>query len=215
MTTYAIGTYVNILSNGIMGDTVIPSVGDVRKDTVYGETSSLTGTLIPATIYVTGETTAFEEYIAALMTKLSNSTVATDSDNITLGETVDLAGKKSDEFPRLEVLITKIKCNGYNAQRKMSWSLRYSIMGWIHTDSDSEYPTLAEIKAITSFAKETLDLNYTFLDDKQLGNPACTGFGKLGDYPEIFIEKELIPRTIAFLCDVEAHIYISDTEAVT
>lgn len=157
---------------------------------------------------------SFSEYFTALNSKLANSTYVTDTSNITFGESPDIASYTASKFPRLEILIVKLKCNGYVSQRKMTWAIRYAIVGYIATDTDSFFPTVSEINEITNFSKETVDLNYQFLNDKQAGTPPCTGFETLGQYPEIFIEKELIPKTITFIADVEAQILIPDTEVL-
>ena len=99
-------------------------------------------------------------------------------------------------------------------QRQQEWTIRYGIAGYIKTSTNSFFPTLAEVNQITNFAKETVDLNFQFLDDKQSGSPPCTGFEIMGQYPEIFIEKELIPKTITFIADIEAQVLLPDTEVL-
>lgn len=157
---------------------------------------------------------AFDEYFTALHTKLQGASEIADTDNVTFGESVDIEYLKDSDFPRLETLIVKLKCDGYESQRNQRWAIRYGIAGYFRTTTDNMFPTLAEVNRAVNFGKEVVDLNYQFLDDKQAGSPPCTGFEQLGHFPEIFVEKELIPSTMAFIAFIEASVLIPDTETL-
>jgi hypothetical protein len=151
-------------------------------------------------------------YFSALTTKLGTCTYITDSNNIIIGESVDIAGLKSSYFPRLEILITKDKGDGYESQRRMRFQFRYSIAGYIMRNSQSV--TITDVVNIMNFALNVRALNYNFLDDKQSGNPPCSGFDSLGAFPECFYEWELFGPVSAFILEIEANINTIDTEVL-
>jgi hypothetical protein len=143
--------------------------------------------------------------------------VITDPKNVIVGESEDLY-KHFDKdcepigFPRLEILITKDKGEGYYSQRNMNYTLRYSIAGYLvrdHLDVDIE-----DAVSLSAFGSEVRALNYSFLDDKQASNPPCSGFLQMGEFPEIFYEFELFPSEknaiSAFIFHAEAHLEQND-----
>lgn len=157
----------------------------------------------------------FSDYFDTLTKKLYRSSYITDSANIIFGEYPDIQALADSFFPRVEVLLTKCKCNGYVDQRNMSWSLRYGVAGYMRRTNASELMlTATEMGDIINFGKEICDLNYEFLDDKQEGEPPCDGFMMLGEFPEIFAEFELFPKISAFVFEMEAILYLADTEVV-
>lgn len=157
---------------------------------------------------------AFSDFFTALNTKYASSSYVTDTDNIVFGESVDVMSLGEDSFPRLETLVIKAKCNGYADQRNLEWALRFGTAGFIKVDNDTPHLTLSELSQITNFGVETVSLVYQLLDDKQSGSLVLDSFEKFGEYPEIFIEKELFPNTVAFLFAHEAHFLLPDTEVL-
>jgi hypothetical protein len=151
-------------------------------------------------------------YLDSLITKLASTTLITDTNNIIVGETQDVFKLSDTQFPRLEILVAKDKCDGYVAQRKQNYSFRYSIMGMIkRTSMDT---TKSDMLTLMGFGIQVRALNYQFLDDKQAGNPPSSDFTKMGEFPECFYEFEMYAPLSAFLLDMEAHFYLSDTEGV-
>lgn len=150
------------------------------------------------------------DYLLSLETKLKTCTVITNSDLVVMGESADILGLDDDQFPRLEVLITKDRQEGYASQRKIDYAFRYSIAGYTRRVSDAV--SFNDMVGIMSFGTEVRKLNYSFLDDKQAGSPPCTGFLMMGEFSETFYEFELFPRTNAFILEIEAKLELSDTE---
>lgn len=151
-------------------------------------------------------------YLDALEAKFQESTFATTAANVVVGESIDLMGLARDtaNFPRLEILITKDKASGYGSQRNIDFDFRYSVAGYIRRESDDV--STQDMKNIMNFGTEIRALNYQFLDEKQQGNPPCVGFSRLGEYPETFYEFELFPKITAFIFEMNALLYLSDTQ---
>lgn len=150
------------------------------------------------------------DYLLSLETKLKTCSVITNPALVVMGESDDILGLEDDLFPRLEVLITKDKQEGYSSQRKIDYAFRYSIAGYTRRDVDAV--SFNDMVGIMSFGTEVRKLNYSFLDDKQAGNPPCTGFLMMGEFSETFYEFELFPKTNAFILEIEAKLELSDTE---
>jgi hypothetical protein len=155
---------------------------------------------------------ALDTLFESVDTKLKTCSFITDVNNVTYGENPDIAGKDATFFPRIETLVVKFKCNGYADQRNLQWELRLGSAVYIRSDSYARFPTLGEMKTIAQYGKEVADKYFSFLDDKQAGLPPCVGFEKLYDYPEIFFEKELIPKTMAALIFTSIELLLPDTE---
>lgn len=150
------------------------------------------------------------DYLTALETKLKTCTVITNPALVLIGESDDILGLQDDQFPRLEVLISKDKQEGYSSQRKIDYAFRYSIAGYSRRSVDAV--SLADMVGIMNFGTEVRKLNYSFLDDKQAGSPPCAGFLMMGEFSETYYEFELFPRTNAFILEIEAKLELSDTE---
>lgn len=158
---------------------------------------------------------AIDDLVEAVDTKLKTCSFIADTDNVLFGEEPDSSGLNDTEFPRIETLIVKAKCDGYANQRQLQWSIRLGSAVYFRTTNTNFTATLAEFKTAAQYGKEVLDKYFSFLDDTQAGNPPCDGFELVGDYPEIFIEKELIPKTVAAIVLVEIKLLLSDTETLT
>jgi len=150
------------------------------------------------------------DYLTSLQTKLQTCTLITNPDLVLMGESKDIFGLQDDQFPRLEVLIDKDKQEGYASQRTMNYDFRYSIAGFIRRVDDAV--SFADMVTLTNFGVEVRNLNYSFLDDKQAGNPPCNGFLMMGQFTECFYEFELFPRTSAFIIVMGAFLELLDTE---
>ena len=154
---------------------------------------------------------SFGVYLKALEAKLKTSVLIADPDNVVMGDSRDILALPDTAFPRLEVLITKVKTNGYFSQRQQMFAFRYTIAGYIRRTVDEV--DFDDMVTLMDWGRQVVALNYSFLDDKQAGSSPCTGFLKMGDYPETFYDFELVDRISTFLIiDMEAQIQLSDTE---
>lgn len=158
---------------------------------------------------------ALDELIEAVDNKLKDCSFLTSTDNVIFGEEYDNLGQDDSAFPRLETLIVKLKCNGYVDQRNLQWSLRLGTACYFRTDNNNVTANLTEMITAIQYGKEIADMYFSFLDERQAGNAPCNGFEQLGDYPEIFFEKELIPKTMAAIVLVEIELLLPDTETLT
>ena len=157
---------------------------------------------------------ALDDLLGAIDTKLKTCSFISDTSNVVFGEEPILSGLSDEKLPRLETLIIKLKCNGYADQRNLQWALRLGTAVYFRTDNESYTANLLEMQTAILYGKEIADKYFSFLDDRQAGNPPCNGFEQLGDYPEIFFEKELIPHTMAAIVEIEIELLLPDTETL-
>lgn len=155
---------------------------------------------------------ALDELLEAIDIKLKSCSFVLDTENVVFGEEPAISSLSDEKLPRLETLIVKLKCNGYVDQRNLQWSLRLGTAVFFRTDNDNYTANLIEMKTAILYGKEIADKYFSFLDDRQAGNPPCNGFEQLGDYPEIFFEKELIPHTMSAIVYTEIELLLPDTE---
>lgn len=156
----------------------------------------------------------FSDILAAVDVKLKTCSFIKDANNVVFGTDWDVQGVEDRHFPRLETIIVKPKCNGYDSQRNMEWVLRLATTGFIRTEQDKKFMNLAEAQMVTNYSKEVADKIFSFLDDKQQGNPPCRGFLYIEEFPEIYIEQEIIARTLSFAVMYGITISITDTEVL-
>ena len=157
---------------------------------------------------------ALNNLITAIDTKLKTCSFISDTDNVVFGEEPDVAALPDAKLPRIETLIVKFKCNGYVDQRNLQWALRIGSAVFFRTTNNNMTATLSEMSTALTYGKEVADKYFSFLDDRQAGNPPCDGFEQIGDYPEIFFEKELIPKTMAAIVYTEIELLLSDIETL-
>src|SRR4030043_1748918 len=157
---------------------------------------------------------ALDDLLGAIDTKLKTCSFINNISNVVFGEEPILAGLSDEKLPRLETLIIKLKCNGYADQRNLQWALRLGTAVYFRTTNESYTANLSEMQTAVLYGKEIADKYFSFLDDRQAGNPPCNGFEQLGDYPEIFFEKELIPHTMAAIVEIEIELLLPDTETL-
>jgi hypothetical protein len=156
----------------------------------------------PYTDVVIEDTNPISDYFQALYTKLSLCSYITDTNNILIGESVDLLSLSDTEFPRLEVLTYRDIGLGYKTDRKIDFGLHYCIVG---------YAKDVSIEYMTEFGVEVRCLNFQFIDDKILGNSPCHGFISLYGYPELFVREELFGGIYTFMLFMSATIQFLDT----
>jgi hypothetical protein len=155
---------------------------------------------------------ALDELLEAIDTKLKLCSFISNAANVVFGEEPAISSLPDEKLPRLETLIIKLKCDGYVDQRNLKWSLRLGTAVFFKTDNENYTANLVEMKTAVLYGKEIADMYFSFLDDRQAGNPPCNGFEQIGDYPEIFFEKELIPHTMAAIVHTEIELLLPDTE---
>jgi hypothetical protein len=160
-------------------------------------------------------------YFTNLITKLStHSAMVGKSNNIVVGACNDLlklfpninsAGIEEEviNFPRIEILMDKLKWNGYASQREVDKAITYDVVGYIYRTSDEI--TLSDQVSIALFGQEIIALNYSFHDDKQKSKLPCPGFLKMGEFPELILDFELIPRISMCLFSASAEYQNKDT----
>lgn len=152
---------------------------------------------------------SFAEYLDYLVRKLRTN--VTDPRNIIVGETKSLMGLYDESFPRCEILVDKLKFDGFQDQRNLLQSYRFSIAGYIRRHGDHpEDVTLDDMVQLISFARKTFRSVMSAHDDKLAGVPVCTGFQKIDGYPEIHLEFEMFDQISAFLMMAEIEVYLPD-----
>jgi hypothetical protein len=157
---------------------------------------------------------ALDELLEAIDLKLKTCSFISNTDNVLFGEEPMLSGLSDEKLPRLETVIIKLKCDGYVDQRNLKWSLRLGTAVYFKTDNENYTANLIEMKTAILYGKEIADKYFSFLDERQAGNPPCNGFEQIGDYPELFFEKELIPHTMSAIVQVEIELLLPDTETL-
>jgi hypothetical protein len=142
---------------------------------------------------------AFSDFLLLLDAKLKTCSVITSADNVVFGETTDIMGLQDSSFPRLETLIVKIPDEGYQAQTDKKWNLSMATAGYIKLTEDSDFVSAADYSRIIDMAYEVSTLIASFNEDKQTGLITVDSFLQVGDFSDIFIDKELIPQTLSMM----------------
>lgn len=150
------------------------------------------------------------DFIENLLTKYKNEgTFATDPSNVVIGESrYGLANKPDSAFPRLELLISKLKYDGFIDQRIVNQSFRISVAGHIRRDTDDT--TSEDMYQAIQWGREMVRLLYTFHTDKIAGTSPCDGFIQIGGFPEVFFEYELFPKVTSVILMAEAEVQLTD-----
>ena len=138
----------------------------------------------------------------------ANKSYVTDNANIVIGESVDLTMKDSAFFPRLEMIVKKMKDDGYLAQQMMEKSYRITVMGDIRRAQDDT--TAQDMWDIIGFANETSSTLYGANTDRRNGVTICEGFMQIGGFTEIALGYELYPKTSSFVMECEAELQLED-----
>lgn len=150
------------------------------------------------------------DFLETLMGKyIENGTFVNDPTNIIMGESFrGIAHLDDDKFPRLELLITKLKLDGYIDQRNMNQSFRFKVLGHLRREQDETIPQ--DMWDAVKWGRELLKILYTLNDDRIAGNSPCEGFIQIDGFAEVDIEYELFPKTTSVLLSAEADIQLSD-----
>jgi len=144
------------------------------------------------------------QYIRYLMNKLfTQGTFVTKKENLVIGESVDMVGKSNDAFPRIEILINKIKWDGYTDQRQEDQSFRFQLNAIIRRANDET--TEEDMFFAIRWARELKRIVAMSHNDRATGNLPCAGFIQMDGFPEAVIVYELAPKitTIIFVGEVE------------
>lgn len=154
-------------------------------------------------------------YLSSIDTKLKTSTFLNGNNQVVFYEETDLL-REDLVFPRFNVIIDKLKGDGYISQRDMEYSFRVLVCGFMRVGNLAEgsewRPSLQNVIDLTDFGANTSALLYSMLDDHQGGVNPCPGFQMFSGYPEVFYESELIPNILTFTIALEAKIINHDTE---
>ena len=70
------------------------------------------------------------------------------------------------KLPRLETVITKLKCDGYVDQRNLKWTLRLGTAVYFRTDNENYTASLVEMKTAVIYGKEIADKYFSFFRRK-------------------------------------------------
>ena len=140
---------------------------------------------------------------------IDNATFATDPSNIVVGETRDTLGLSDSKLPRLELLITKSKNNGYIDQRQVDKSYRFSVGG--HLRREQEETTPEDMWEAVRWGTELESSFYSLNDDKIAGKSPCDGFIQVGGFCEVYYEYELFPKITSILMVAEIEVQLTDT----
>ena len=152
----------------------------------------------------------FADFFNYLITNFKNKTTyVTNPDNIIIGETVDIAGKPDTYFPRLEVLVDKLKFDGYIDQEQIKQGFRFTVVGIFRRESNDV--VAQDMFNLMGFARETIKIVNQANTDRRTGETICDGFIQIDGYPEIFMDHEMFPKTSTFVLAAEADIELSDT----
>lgn len=153
----------------------------------------------------------FAQFLQTLVDKYSQySTFINNPENIIIGESCNgLISLPDSSFPRLEILIIKLKYDGYTDQRIINQSFRFSIAG--HIKRDYEIVTPQDMFSLIDFGTELTSILFSVHNDVISGISPCDGFIKMGDFPEVFFEHETFPKTSSVILVAEAEIQLIDT----
>ena len=154
-------------------------------------------------------------FLSTLESKLLSSPFLNGNEQLLFTEETDLL-KKGLVFPRMNLVIDKLKGSGYISQRQMDFAFRFYIVGYLKfpgKDGDMSWkPSRSNYVELVDFATNTASLTYSLMDDHQAGIHLCKGFQMFSGFPEIFIEPELLPKILSFSVYSEAIITQNDTE---
>lgn len=139
----------------------------------------------------------------------SKKTIVTDNDNIVIGEIAGIESKKDTFFPRLEILVNKLKMDGYLDQRNMEQSFRFTVVGFIKRDDDSV--TDSDMFDLVKFARETIKIIHQANTDRRNGVTVCDGFQQIDGFTEVHLVYEEIPKMSTFVLEGDANIQLEDT----
>jgi len=156
---------------------------------------------------------SFSQFLDYLVKKIQTS-VPTISDplNVIIGESKSLVTMYDDQFPRAELLISKLKFDNFIDQRMMSQSFRFSVAGYIkrhgnHTDD----VTPEDMYQAITFGRQVMHAIMDSHNDKIAGVPICDGFQQINGFPEVHFEYEMFDQITAFIVVAEAEIQLIDT----
>jgi len=150
------------------------------------------------------------DFLDSLINKhIEYGTFARNPENIIIGETLTgLVQKSDDYFPRIEILITKLKGDGFIDQRNMNQSFRISQAGYIRRKENVTIPQ--DMFDAIRWGREFLKILYMFHDDRVSGIFPCDGFIQISGYPEVFFEYEMFPKITSVVVEAEAEIQLAD-----
>lgn len=152
---------------------------------------------------------AFAQFLDYLIKNLKDKCpTLTDPRNIIIGESQSLLDLGHDEFPRAEILITKLKCDGFIDQRSIEQSFRFSIGGFIRRDDFHVSPD--DMYAALHFGREMLKVVMESHEDRIRGNFPCEGFQQINGYPEVFYEYEMFDKITGVILNAEAQVTLPD-----
>ena len=152
----------------------------------------------------------FADFLEHIITKFNTvGTFATNPENVVIGESLDLMRRPDTSFTRIEILVGKLKFDGFDDQRNLSQSFRVGIAGHIRRAVNA-VQAVDMFEAIR-FAREITKILYSTHTDRLNGIKVCAGFLQMGGYSEADLEYEMFPRVTSVLYVAEAKIQLEDT----
>jgi hypothetical protein len=139
-----------------------------------------------------------EDFLDAFSLKLQSCSFIDPlkPENIMVGETSDWFSLDDNEFPRVEILITKERGSGYVDQNALEEYQRVSILGVVRRTT--EVFTKDDMKSLIQFGRECKRLFFSFNTDAKDGTPFHPDFIQCEAFHEMFYEKEILPKHHAF-----------------
>ena len=139
-----------------------------------------------------------EDFLDAFSLKLQSCSFIDPlkPENVMIGETSDWFSLKDEDFPRIEILITKERGSGYVDQNALEEYQRVSILGVVRRPVEAF--TKADMLALIRFGRECKRLFFSFNTDARNGVPFHEDFIQCEAFHELFYEKELFPKHQAF-----------------
>lgn len=129
---------------------------------------------------------------------------------VIIGETmspegVSWLGLPDSAYPRVEILIGKIKDDGYVNQCDIHSAFRFSVAGYMLRETEA---TLSQdMYNLIQLGRDIKNLTMKANNDKIQGITVCDGFLYVGGYSETFFEYEIaIPKCSSFIFVAEAKV---------
>ena len=147
--------------------------------------------------------------LKAVETKLKTASFLTDVNNVIIGESdpFDLEKFEDDKYPRMEILVDKLKGSDYVSQNTQDEEFRISIAGYIRRADRAV--TSQDMYDIINEGTEAKSLMYSFNDDSVGGTDPTDGYLFVGGFYELFFEYEFMTRIASWILEVEFKINLS------
>jgi hypothetical protein len=154
---------------------------------------------------------AFAQFINYLQTKLQEIPTISDPRNVIVGETISLLDLPEEAFPRIEILITKLKGQDFIDQRNLQQGFRFSLAGFLkRTGFNAQNVSSDDMFQSMRFGREILKVVLDTHTAVISGEPICDGFLQISGYPEISFEYEMFDEITTCIVSAEAEVMLPD-----